>query len=47
MPYYIAQGINKLTANGIKKGVNGLLLIINFSVTAIKNIVLFIINIMT
>ena len=45
MPYYIIQGVNKLTANNIKKGVNGLLLIINLSVTAVKNIVLFVINI--
>ena len=47
MPYYIVQGVNELTANNIKKGVNGLLLIINLSITAVKNIVLFIINMMT
>ena len=47
MPYYIAQGVNKLTASGVEKGVNGLLLIINLSITAVKNIVLFIINIIT
>jgi len=47
MPYYIAQGVNELTASGVKKGVNRLLLIINLSITAVKNIILFIINIMT
>ena len=47
MPYYIAQGVNKLTASSVKKGANGLLLIINLSVTAIENIVLFVINIIT
>ena len=47
MPYYIAQGINELTTSSIKKGANGLLLIINLSITAVENIVLFIINIMT
>jgi hypothetical protein len=46
MPYYMAQGVNKLTTSGIKKGVNRLLLMINLSITAVKNIILFIINMM-
>lgn len=47
MPYYIAEGVNELTASSVEKGVNGLLLIINLSITAVENIVLFIINMMT
>jgi len=47
MPYYIAQGVNELTVNSVEKGVNRLLLVINLSVTAIENIILFIINMMT
>jgi hypothetical protein len=47
MPYYMVQGVNKLTTSGVEKGVNGLLLMINLSVTAVENIVLFVINIMT
>ena len=47
MPYYMAQGVNKLTASSVEKGVNGLLLMINLNITAIKNIILFIINIIT
>ena len=47
MFYYMVQGVNELTANSVKMGVNGLLSMINFSVTTVKNIVLFIINIMT
>ena len=45
MSYYMAQGVNELTASGIKKGVNRLLLMINLNITAVKNIILFIINI--
>jgi len=43
----MAQGVNKLTASSVEKGVNGLLLMINLNITAIKNIILFIINIIT
>jgi len=43
----MAQGVNKLIASGVEKGVNGLLSMINLSVTTIKNIILFIINIIT
>ena len=44
--YYMAQGVNELTANGVEKGVNGLLSMINLNVTIVENIVLFIINMM-
>ena len=47
MPYYMALGFNGLTVSSIKKRVNGLLLMINFSVTVVENIVLFIINMIT
>ena len=47
MPYYIAQGVNKLTTSSVKKGANRLLLIINLSITAVENIVLFVINMIT
>lgn len=47
MPHYMAQGVNELTASGVEKGANGLLSMINLSVTAVENIVLFVINMMT
>ena len=43
----MVQGVNKLTVNGVEKGVNRLLSIINLNITTVKNIVLFIINIIT
>ncbi|OCL13501.1 hypothetical protein AOQ84DRAFT_106280 [Glonium stellatum] len=47
MPHYMAQGVNELTASGVEKAVNGLMSMINLSVTGVENIVLFVINMMT
>jgi hypothetical protein len=47
MPYYMSQGVNKMTATGIDKAVNGLMSMVNLSVTAVEEIVIFVIGMMT
>lgn len=47
MPHYMSQGVNKLTAAGIDKSVNGLMSMSTLSVTAIEEIVVFVIGMMT
>jgi hypothetical protein len=47
MPHYMSQGINSLTAAGIDKSVNGLMSMSTLSVTAVEEIVVFVIGMMT
>ena len=47
MPHYMSQGINELTATGIDKSVNGLMSMSTMSVTAVEEIVVFVIGMMT
>jgi len=47
MPHHMAKGVNELTASGVEKGVNGLMTMLEMSVTAIEEIVLFVIHMMT
>ena len=47
MPHYMSQGVNELTAAGIEKSVNGLMQMSTMSVTAIEEIVVFVIGMMT
>jgi hypothetical protein len=47
MPHYMAKGVNDLTATGVEKGVNGLMSMMEMSVTAVEEIVLFVIHMMT
>ncbi|KAF2862642.1 hypothetical protein K470DRAFT_176692 [Piedraia hortae CBS 480.64] len=47
MPHYMSQGVNQLTANGIEKAINGLIEMLLLSVTAVEEIVVFIINLLT
>ena len=47
MPYYLSTGVNDLTAKSIEKAINGLMEMLILSVTAVEEIVLFIINLMT
>ena len=47
MPYYMAQGVNELSAQGIEKAINGLMQMLIMSITGVEEIVVFIINLMT
>ncbi|KAI9777101.1 MAG: plasma membrane fusion protein prm1 [Geoglossum umbratile] len=47
LPHYMSQGVNELTAKGVEKAVNGLMSMILLSVTAIEEIVLFVIHLLT
>ena len=47
MPHYMSTGVNKLTAAGIEKSVNGLMSMSTLSVTAVEEMVVFVIGMMT
>jgi hypothetical protein len=47
MPHYMSQGINKMTATGISKAVNGLESMVTLSVTGVEEIVVFYIGMLT
>ncbi|KAK5086398.1 plasma membrane fusion protein prm1 [Lithohypha guttulata] len=47
MPHYMSQGVNELTASGIERAVNGLYSMATMSVTAVEEIVVFVIGLMT
>ncbi|KPI40715.1 Plasma membrane fusion protein prm1 [Cyphellophora attinorum] len=47
MPHYMSTGVNRLTAAGINKSVNGLMSMSTLSVTAVEEIVVFVIGMMT
>ncbi len=47
MPHYMSQGVNELTAKGVEKSVNGLMSMTDLSVTAVEEIVVFVIGMMT
>ncbi|KAK3696159.1 plasma membrane fusion protein prm1 [Vermiconidia calcicola] len=47
MPYYMAQGVNELSAQGIEKAINGLMQMLIMSITGVEEIVVFIINLLT
>jgi hypothetical protein len=47
MPHYMSQGVNSLTAAGVDKSVNGLMSMSTLSVTAVEEIVIFVIGMMT
>ncbi|OCT44227.1 Plasma membrane fusion protein prm1 [Cladophialophora carrionii] len=47
MPHYMSQGVNELAATGIEKSVNGLIQMSTMGVTAVEEIVVFVIGMMT
>ena len=47
MPHYMAQGTNELAAHGVEKAINGLMSMITMGVTAIEELVVFVINMLT
>jgi flagellar basal body-associated protein FliL len=47
MPHHMAKGVNELTASGVEKGVHGLMSMLEMSVTAVEEIVLFVVHMMT
>lgn len=47
MPHYMSRGVNDMTATGVEKAVNGLMSMLELSVTAVEEIVIFVIHMMT
>jgi hypothetical protein len=47
MPHYMSQGVNKMTAKGISKGVNALESMVTLSVTGVEEIIIFYIGMLT
>jgi hypothetical protein len=47
MPHFMAKGVNEMTATGVEKAVHGLMTMLDLSVTAVEEIVLFVIHMMT
>lgn len=47
MPHFMAQGVNEMTATGVEKAVNGLMTMLDMSVTGVEEIVVFVIHMMT
>lgn len=47
MPHYMSKGVNELTASGVERAVNGLMSMLTLSVTAVQEIVIFIVNLLT
>ncbi|KAI9804749.1 MAG: hypothetical protein M1825_001117 [Sarcosagium campestre] len=47
MPHYMSQGTNELAASGVEKAVNGLMSMLTLSVTAVEEIVVFVVNLLT
>jgi hypothetical protein len=47
MPHYMSQGINEMTTRGVEKAVNGLMDMVNLSLSGVEEIVVFVIGMMT
>jgi hypothetical protein len=47
LPHYMSRGVNEITASGVEKAVNGLMSMVLLSVTAVEEIVLFVIHLLT
>ena len=43
----MSKGVNELTASGVEKAVNGLMSMLDLSVTGVEEIVVFIFNLLT
>ncbi|KAI1139798.1 hypothetical protein F5Y05DRAFT_403585 [Hypoxylon sp. FL0543] len=47
MPHYLSVGVNRLTASGITEAVQGLMTILDMILTAVEQLILFVIGMMT
>jgi len=47
MPHYMSKGVNELAATGVEKAVNGLMSMLLMTITAVEEIVVFWINMLT
>lgn len=47
MPHYMSKGVNEMTATGVEKAVNGLMSMLELSVTGVEEMVIFVIHMMT
>lgn len=47
MPHYMSKGVNELAATGVEKAVHGLMSMLLLSVTAVQELVVFFINLLT
>lgn len=46
-PYYISKGLNTMTATGVEKAVNGMMSLVRMAVSAVEEIVVFVIGMLT
>lgn len=46
-PHYMATGVNELTAHGVEKAIDGLMSMLSMTITAVEEIVVFVINVYT
>ncbi|EGE79313.1 plasma membrane fusion protein PRM1 [Blastomyces dermatitidis ATCC 18188] len=47
MPHYMSRGVNELTASGVEKAVNGLMSMLELTITGVEEIFVFFVNVMT
>jgi hypothetical protein len=47
MPHFMSKGVNELTATGVEKAINGLMALLDLTVTGVEEIVVFVINMLT
>jgi len=47
MPHFMAKGVNEMTSSGVEKAVNGLMKMLELSVTGVEEMVIFVIHMMT
>jgi hypothetical protein len=47
MPHYMSKGVNEMTASGVEKAISGLMSMLEMSVTAVEEIILFVIHMLT
>ncbi|OAX84816.1 plasma membrane fusion protein PRM1 [Emergomyces africanus] len=47
MPHYMSRGVNELTASGVEKAINGLMSMLELTVTGVEEIFVFFVNVMT
>jgi hypothetical protein len=46
-PFYVSKGLNSMTSTGIEKAVNGLMSMVSMTITAVEEIVVFVIGMLT
>ncbi|KAK2779947.1 plasma membrane fusion protein prm1 [Emmonsiellopsis sp. PD_33] len=47
MPHYMSKGVNELTASGVERAINGLMSMLELTITGVEEIIIFFINVLT